>query len=773
MRRLRYASSVILFIFLAVLLWHSTAFGRILHSWEDEDAYKPNPILFLHGFAMGNSGGWNYIISELNQYFNDYGWCPISLLETIDFDDPNGSIDTYGSGKLNPQGNSQGWADKVEDKVNNLSNLFKFKGSSLKLSLICHSMGGLAAREYLTNSKYTNSYTHVDKLITIGTPHVGSPIANIKKIENAATGMHKYVWDIPRSERIQTEYIEISDDFLKLLKGPFHLDPEGEAVKDMAVKSPFLTQLNARGQPSNFKNYALYGEELFPFNILFAVYYPSEPWTCGDGIVPRDSQIGVDIMTNYPDTTPRKVWSFESITKIAANHFNELESKDAAQKILAFLDSAKPELEITSPNPGQVTEIQEAAIHIQGKVYKEYFPANSQLIITITRQEDGEALSPQVSFLKPSDLWLPNNPGSPVAEFDEVVNFPGNGIYKLSCQIKNPAGIVSEIKNTMIKVSHISGIIVHCHNPEGKEINSIAGGVEIFNNNTSIGYGAYDAQTHNKLISILSGTHTIKAKFNGMTKEKTITLNPNETKVLTFVFERTKFDLTSLFSFTRSIPFYHPGPAAHYWPILDPPYFCLRWHPSGDRLDSFVDIHSTAELFDSVSRTASMTGVLTVSGDINSYSASANIDVNWDITMNSVFYNLEIGKACLTNILINIPIQENFAYWYVQLKEIPTERAFSYVSVRAGEFIEEVIIPYQNKLKPENNFCYTTPFSAKYNYTNMFISPDYLSYSSYTRIPINSNSWSLNRSWPSEVLLEEGSILEMSSVPYDLTGSGV
>lgn len=85
-----------------------------------------------------------------------------------------------------------------------------------------------------------------------------------------------------------------------------------------------------------------------------------------------------------------------------------------------------------------------------------------------------------------------------------------------------------------------SYIIVHAHNPEGVEIASIEGmsqsSVEIYDGGTPIGYGAYNAETHNIPIAISPGTHTIKAEFNGMTKEQTITLNPGETKVVTFTF---------------------------------------------------------------------------------------------------------------------------------------------------------------------------------------------------------------------------------------------
>lgn len=82
-------------------------------------------------------------------------------------------------------------------------------------------------------------------------------------------------------------------------------------------------------------------------------------------------------------------------------------------------------------------------------------------------------------------------------------------------------------------------IIVHAHNPEGVEIASIQGmgphweySVGIYDGEWSIGHGASSAENHNKPIWISSGTHIIKVKFNGMTKEQTVTLTPNETKIL-------------------------------------------------------------------------------------------------------------------------------------------------------------------------------------------------------------------------------------------------
>jgi PKD repeat protein len=97
--------------------------------------------------------------------------------------------------------------------------------------------------------------------------------------------------------------------------------------------------------------------------------------------------------------------------------------------------------------------------------------------------------------------------------------------------------------------SETSYIIVHGHNPEGVEIASIEGmnpySVEIYDGDSLIGYGAYNTETHNKPITISPGAHTINSEFNGITKEMNISINPNETKLLTFVFERTEFDLVN------------------------------------------------------------------------------------------------------------------------------------------------------------------------------------------------------------------------------------
>jgi hypothetical protein len=92
-----------------------------------------------------------------------------------------------------------------------------------------------------------------------------------------------------------------------------------------------------------------------------------------------------------------------------------------------------------------------------------------------------------------------------------------------------------------------SYIIVHALNPEGVEIVSIKGmdsqSVEVYDGPILIGYGAYNEETSNKLVAISAGEHTIEVRFNGMVLQQEIEVNAGETEVSVFTFERTTFDV--------------------------------------------------------------------------------------------------------------------------------------------------------------------------------------------------------------------------------------
>lgn len=102
-------------------------------------------------------------------------------------------------------------------------------------------------------------------------------------------------------------------------------------------------------------------------------------------------------------------------------------------------------------------------------------------------------------------------------------------------------------------VEGVSYIIVHALNPEGIEIASIkqvpweppTAPVDIYDETTLIGHGAHDNDTYNKPIAISPGAHTIRVEFNGMTLEQSVNIQEEETEVLTFTFDRTEYPIGS------------------------------------------------------------------------------------------------------------------------------------------------------------------------------------------------------------------------------------
>ena len=105
------------------------------------------PILLLHGCIM--RGGTLFFIQ--NQLQKD-GWNPV-----------------YTWNYMPPFKNIPYYAEKLKDKVDEILR----RTTHTKITLICHSMGGLIARYYIN---FLEGKSSVDKLITLGTPHKGTQL---------------------------------------------------------------------------------------------------------------------------------------------------------------------------------------------------------------------------------------------------------------------------------------------------------------------------------------------------------------------------------------------------------------------------------------------------------------------------------------------------------------------------------------------------------------------------------------------------------------------
>jgi pimeloyl-ACP methyl ester carboxylesterase len=121
------------------------------------------PVLLIHGYAC-NSGYWLPMSKLLKQAgISHYG---------IDLEPPGASIDDF--------------APQVHAAVQRL----RAQTGSAQVIILAHSMGGLVARAYLRQ----HGHAQVARVITLGTPHHGTALANLGLGSNAAQMRRDSAW---------------------------------------------------------------------------------------------------------------------------------------------------------------------------------------------------------------------------------------------------------------------------------------------------------------------------------------------------------------------------------------------------------------------------------------------------------------------------------------------------------------------------------------------------------------------------------------------------
>ncbi len=102
------------------------------------------------------------------------------------------------------------------------------------IDFVCHSMGGLVVRDAITREGFGGKGIVVDRLMTIGTPHGGSPWARLRAVSEVR-------------EQVQ-RWVESDDLDPKRLLG-FARDGVGQAGRDLLPGSDFLVELDTRSLP--------------------------------------------------------------------------------------------------------------------------------------------------------------------------------------------------------------------------------------------------------------------------------------------------------------------------------------------------------------------------------------------------------------------------------------------------------------------------------------------------------------------------------------------
>lgn len=143
------------------------------------------------------------------------------------------------------------------------------------VDIVAHSMGGLVTRDVLTRNALERPLgVRVPLLITLGTPHLGSPWARWQPIAEA---------------REQIQRWAESDTLDPMLLFGWNSDGMGEAGTDLTIGSPFLTDLNSRPHPATTRVACVVA--VIP-NIPLDTpidRLPEYARALGDGVVPADS----------------------------------------------------------------------------------------------------------------------------------------------------------------------------------------------------------------------------------------------------------------------------------------------------------------------------------------------------------------------------------------------------------------------------------------------------------------------------------------------------
>ena len=196
----------------------------------------PYPVIFIHGLASNADEAWGAFRDFLTNNGWTFGGRPevVSNAGVVGFVSQPADFYTMNMSDWNVIGDlrcvfAECWFARFPSQSLSLEQQglqvaavverVRAVNKSTKMILVGHSMGGLAARAYL-QSLGSNRYANdVFALITVGTPHLGSPLADLlKEMSSAVTG--------PLGMAIP-------------------IDENSLAVRELQLSSPTLNALNA------------------------------------------------------------------------------------------------------------------------------------------------------------------------------------------------------------------------------------------------------------------------------------------------------------------------------------------------------------------------------------------------------------------------------------------------------------------------------------------------------------------------------------------------
>ncbi len=127
------------------------------------------------------------------------------------------------------------------------------------VDLVCHSMGGLIARDVLTRPDFDDTansvggggrdYPRIDRFIMMGTPNKGTPLARLRAFAEAREQFMRWVESDSKDPRALLGFLK---------------DGAGEAGDDLLPDSAYLKDLNSRDLPKGVRMTVIIGTMAAP-----------------------------------------------------------------------------------------------------------------------------------------------------------------------------------------------------------------------------------------------------------------------------------------------------------------------------------------------------------------------------------------------------------------------------------------------------------------------------------------------------------------------------
>jgi len=287
----------------------------------------PYPILLLHGLGQ-KADVWH---GEATTYFkkdlglryggdlkvNGRGALQGSLAG-------NGDADFYTVQFRNPVDSVRAWTAELDACIDHVRSI---TGAD-RVILIGYSMGGLAARSYLVENLRDH---HVKRLITIGTPHDGSPYA---RVWNWKTSLKRCV---DEQNVVLAQPCKAALATLTAVEGDVPFD--APAVRDLRRPEDdgvFLAGLNKRAHPLDVEYVSVIGDvdvvdgvkKLQPqamqevFRKVLSIFGGSlsEMFADGDGVVSTRSQDMMNVAYFKADPSRRRTSRVVNISTLHVAH---------------------------------------------------------------------------------------------------------------------------------------------------------------------------------------------------------------------------------------------------------------------------------------------------------------------------------------------------------------------------------------------------------------------------------------------------------------------